>query len=86
MKSVAPSVKVKGEPFCLSLSLARGAGAVAPPAASVRPHGLGLLGRLRVSVELVVALVALISWGVVGVVMFDFVEHQAVPGESHSPF
>ena len=81
---MAPSVKVKGG-TCLSLSAARGAGAVAPPAASVRPRGLGLLGTLRVSVELVVALVALISWGVVGVVMFDFVEHQAVPGESNSP-
>lgn len=34
------------------------------------------------SVELLVALAALLSWVVVGVVMFDFVEYKAVPGKS----
>lgn len=32
------------------------------------------------SAELLIALAALLSWLVVGVVMFDFVEYKAVPG------
>lgn len=34
------------------------------------------------SAELLIALAALLSWVVVGVVMFDFVEYKAVPGGS----
>lgn len=47
---------------------------------SLRSKGLGLLRKLKMSVELLFALAALLSWGVVGVVMFDFVEYKAVPG------
>lgn len=57
----------------------------APQTGSPRPKGLGLLGKLKVSVELLVALAALLSWLVVGVVMFDFVEYKAVPGRSQIP-
>lgn len=34
------------------------------------------------SAELLIAIAALLSWGVVGVVMFNFVEYKAVPGGS----
>lgn len=43
---------------------------------------MAFLGKLKMSVELLVALAALLSWVVVGVVMFDFVEYKAVPGKS----
>lgn len=37
------------------------------------------------SAELLIALAALLSWVVVGVVMFDFVEYKTVPGGSQIP-
>ena len=37
------------------------------------------------SAELLIAVAALLSWVVVGVVMFDFVEYKAVPGGSQIP-
>lgn len=37
------------------------------------------------SAELLIAVAALLSWVVVGVVMFDFVEYKAVPGGSRIP-
>ncbi|KAM6968653.1 uncharacterized protein LKV04_017516 [Tautogolabrus adspersus] len=46
---------------------------------SLRSTGFGLLGKLKMSAELLIALAALLSWLVVGVVMFDFVEYKAVP-------
>uniref|UniRef100_A0A8C6VV64 Triadin n=1 Tax=Nothobranchius furzeri TaxID=105023 RepID=A0A8C6VV64_NOTFU len=52
---------------------------------SLKSKALEFLRRLKMSVELVIALAALLSWVVVGVVMFDFVEYKAVPGESQTP-
>lgn len=57
-------------------------GAAAPQTTSLKSKGLGLLRKVKVSVELLIALAALLSWVVVGVVMFDFVEYKAVPGKS----
>lgn len=58
-------------------------GVAAPPQAnSLRSKGWGLLGKLKMSAELLIALAALLSWVVVGVVMFDFVEYKTVPGGS----
>nr|XP_019953442.1 PREDICTED: uncharacterized protein LOC109636263 [Paralichthys olivaceus] len=54
-------------------------GAVAPQTNSLKSKGLGLLRKVKVSVELLIALAALLSWVVVGVVMFDFVEYKTVP-------
>lgn len=69
----------------VSSSVADGStGAAAPQTTSLKSKAVGLLNKLRVSVELLVALTALLSWLVVGVVMFDFVEHKAVPGESQT--
>lgn len=56
-------------------------GAAAPQTSSLRSKGLGLLNKVKMSVELLIALAALLSWLVVGVVMFDFVEYKAVPGK-----
>lgn len=56
-------------------------GVVAPPqTTSLKSRGLGLLRKLKMSAELLIAIVALLSWLAVGVVMFDFVEYKAVPG------
>lgn len=60
-------------------------GAGAPQTSSLKSKGLGLLGKLKMSAELLIALAALLSWVVVGVVMFDFVEYKAVPGRSQIP-
>lgn len=60
-------------------------GAAAPQVSSLRSQSLGLLGKLKMSAELLIALAALLSWVVVGVVMFDFVEYKTVPGGSQSP-
>lgn len=57
-------------------------GAAEPQTSSLKSKGLGLLRKVKVSVELLFALAALLSWVVVGVVMFDFVEYKAVPGKS----
>ncbi|XP_049917300.1 uncharacterized protein LOC126400552 isoform X3 [Epinephelus moara] len=54
------------------------AAAAAQPS-SLKSAGLGFLRKLKVSAELLIALAALLSWLVVGVVMFDFVEYKAVP-------
>lgn len=56
-------------------------GAALPQTSSLRSKGLGLLNKVKMSVELLIALAALLSWLVVGVVMFDFVEYKAVPGK-----
>lgn len=56
-------------------------GAAAPQTSSLRSKGLGLLNKVKMSVELLIALAALLSWLVVGVVMFDFVEYKAVPSK-----
>lgn len=56
-----------------------------PPAqqqSSVRSAGQGLLAKLKVSAELLIAIAALLSWVVVGVVMFNFVEYKPLPGGS----
>lgn len=72
--------------MCVSLKGARGATSAAngssgtAQTSSLKSRALGLLGTIRVSVELLVALAALLSWLVVGVVMFDFVEYKTVPG------
>ncbi|GLD69358.1 adapter protein CIKS-like protein [Lates japonicus] len=50
-----------------------------PQTSSLKSKGLGLLRKVKVSVELLFGLAALLSWVVVGVVMFDFVEYKAVP-------
>lgn len=60
-------------------------GVAAAQTSSLRSKGLGLLGKLKMSAELLIALAALLSWVVVGVVMFDFVEYKAVPGGSQFP-
>uniref|UniRef100_A0A3Q1EGN1 Triadin n=1 Tax=Acanthochromis polyacanthus TaxID=80966 RepID=A0A3Q1EGN1_9TELE len=60
-------------------------GAAAPQPGFLRSGALSLLNKLKVSVELLIALAALLSWVVVGVVMFDFVEYKAVPGRSQTP-
>ncbi|XP_051942685.1 uncharacterized protein LOC127615155 [Hippocampus zosterae] len=64
--------------------------ATGPPAAataaacgSVKSKAVMVLNKLRVSVELLVALAALLCWLTVGVVMFDFVEYKAVPDIQH---
>lgn len=77
--------------FCLFMSSSKSAshaaatgssdGAAAPQTSSLRSKGLGLLNKVKMSVELLIALAALLSWLVVGVVMFDFVEYKAVPGK-----
>ncbi|XP_036006752.1 uncharacterized protein LOC105939031 [Fundulus heteroclitus] len=46
---------------------------------SLKSKGLELVRKVKVSVELLIALAALLSWMVVGVVMFDFVEYKTVP-------
>ncbi|MED6276149.1 hypothetical protein CHARACLAT_000373, partial [Characodon lateralis] len=61
-----------------SVSAARGSSRASQPS-SLRLKGLELLRKVKVSVELLIALAALLSWMVVGVVMFDFVEYKAVP-------
>ncbi|KAI3367181.1 hypothetical protein L3Q82_008240 [Scortum barcoo] len=61
------------------LEAVRSNGAAAPQTGSIRSKGLGLLGKLKMSAELLIALAALLSWAVVGVVIFDFVEYKAVP-------
>lgn len=56
-----------------------------PPAkqkSSPGSKGQGLLAKLKVSAELLIAIAALLSWAVVGVVMFNFVEYKTVPGGS----
>lgn len=56
-----------------------------PPAQqkkAVGSKGQGLLAKLKVSVELLIAIAALLFWAVVGVVLFNFVEYKAVPGGS----
>ncbi|KAF7661276.1 hypothetical protein LDENG_00265520 [Lucifuga dentata] len=58
---------------------ASGSGGAAAASSSLKSKGMELLRKLRVSVELLIALAALLSWLVVGVVMFDFVEYKAVP-------
>lgn len=65
-----------------SLLAATGSNAVvAPPqTTSLKSRGLGLLRKLKMSAELLIALVALLSWLAVGVVMFNFVEYKTVPG------
>lgn len=69
--------------FSLPPSAATGSnGVAAAQTSSLRSKGLGLLGKLKMSAELLIALAALLSWVVVGVVMFDFVEYKAVPGGS----
>lgn len=79
---VSPHKGAKSGP----LSEASGSNAAAAPqTSSLKSKGLGLLNKLRVSVELLIALAALLSWVVVGVVMFDFVEYKAVPGKSQIP-
>lgn len=69
-------------PIHSSLLAATGSnGVVAPPqTTSFKSRGLGLLGKLKMSAELLIAVVALLSWLAVGVVMFDFVEYKTVPG------
>lgn len=52
---------------------------------SLRAKALELLRKLKMSMELLIALAALLSWVVVGVVMFDFVEYKAVPGKFQYP-
>ncbi|XP_053290784.1 uncharacterized protein LOC128451043 [Pleuronectes platessa] len=54
-------------------------GAAAPQTSSLKSKGVGLLRKVKVSVELLIALAALLSWAAVGVVMFDFVEYKTVP-------
>lgn len=71
--------------FSLLPSAARSNGAAAGQTSSLRSKGLGILGKLKMSAELLIALAALLSWVVVGVVMFDFVEYKAVPGRSQFP-
>ncbi|MEQ2241490.1 hypothetical protein ILYODFUR_025838, partial [Ilyodon furcidens] len=61
-----------------SVSAAGGSSSASQPS-SLRLKGLELLRKVKVSVELLIALAALLSWMVVGVVMFDFVEYKAVP-------
>lgn len=51
----------------------------ASPAPTLRSRVVGLVQTLRLSVELLLALAALLSWITVGVVMFDFVEYKTVP-------
>lgn len=56
------------------------AGVVSPQTTSLKSRGVGLLRKLKMSAELLIAVVALLSWLAVGVVMFDFVEYKTVPG------
>lgn len=56
------------------------AAATAAACGSVKSKAVMVLNKLRVSVELLIALAALLCWLTVGVVMFDFVEYKAVPG------
>lgn len=66
--------------FCLPAPTGSNGVVAAPQAASLRSRGLGLLRKLKMSAELLIAVVALLSWLAVGVVMFDFVEYKAIPG------
>ncbi|XP_014827185.1 PREDICTED: uncharacterized protein LOC106906420 [Poecilia mexicana] len=58
---------------------AAGGSSRAAQTSSFKSKALELVRKVKVSVELLIALAALLSWVVVGVVMFDFVEYKAVP-------
>lgn len=76
------AISPEADEHCFSSAASEPAGEAAPQPSSLPSKGGGLLGKLKMSAELLITLAALLSWAVVGVVMFDFVEYKSVPGRS----